>query len=87
MIATLSGETKAVTRVKNGVIWCPFCDRSRQVSIVSPFCEGCNAEFGEEVVEIQAEPEPAPARRSRARDAQEAEAVVAEDPEAEAEAE
>jgi len=83
MIATLSGETQNVTRVKHGVIWCPFCDRSRQVSIASSFCEGCNAEFSEEAPEIQGESAPAPASRSRTRAAQDAEAVTQEEADAE----
>ena len=46
MIATSNNEVKAVLRVIKGVIWCPFCDRSRLES-TPPFCEGCRAEFSE----------------------------------------
>ena len=30
MIAELNGETKVVLRHRRGVMWCPFCDRSKQ---------------------------------------------------------
>jgi hypothetical protein len=32
MIAILNGETLPVVRQREGVVWCPFCDRSRQIS-------------------------------------------------------
>ena len=45
MNATLRNEMRPVTRQRFDVIWCPFCDRSRQETRPTPFCEGCGAEF------------------------------------------
>ena len=57
MNATLRNEARPVLRQHRGVLWCPFCDRSRQESQPSPFCEGCGAEFGAVVINL---PAPAP---------------------------
>ena len=44
MDATLNGEVKRGVRQHRGIIWCPFCDRSRQErSGLS--CDGCGAIF------------------------------------------
>ena len=81
MIATLDNQELPVTRQINGVVWCPHCDRSRQLTM-SPVCAGCGARFAEsevpEVVPVVEEPteevvtEEAPAmprrRRTSARD-------------------
>ena len=45
MNATLRNEMRPVIRQRFDVIWCPFCDRSRQETISTPFCDGCGAEF------------------------------------------
>ena len=58
MQAKLEGETRQVIRRHRGVIWCPFCDRSRQESRATPFCEGCGAEFVGIPVETTPEPHP-----------------------------
>ena len=57
MYATLNGETKPITRMKQneprqaGVFWCPFCGRSHQMPAFD--CrDGCGAVFRQE------EPEP-----------------------------
>ena len=76
MIATLDNQELPVTRQINGVVWCPHCDRSRQLTM-SPVCAGCGARFAEsevpEVVPVVEEPTeevvteevPAPPRRRR----------------------
>ena len=64
MTAELDGEVRAVTRHRRGVLWCPFCDRSRQDEGISQFCEGCTARFVDEVPEAIGEV--APRRRGRA---------------------
>jgi len=46
MIAVKDGQVKAVIRQRRGVVWCPFCDRSRMVS-TGLICDGCGAEFSE----------------------------------------
>ena len=46
MIAISNGEARAVVRQMRGVMWCPFCDRSRHET-APPFCDGCRAEFSE----------------------------------------
>ena len=61
MIATLNGETLPVSRQRVGVVWCPFCDRSRQLEM-GYNCDGCGAVFEDapvaEVVEtVEAAPE------------------------------
>ena len=61
MIATLNGETLPVSRQRVGVVWCPFCDRSRQLEM-GYNCDGCGAAFEDapvaEVVEtVEAAPE------------------------------
>ena len=61
MIAVKDGEVKAVIRQRQGVVWCPYCDRSRMVS-TGLICDGCGAEFSEAVetpVEAVVEPEAA----------------------------
>ena len=78
MIETLNGETLPVSRQRAGVVWCPFCDRSRQLAMGS-VCS-CGAVFEDapvtEVVEtVEAAPEseettedePEQPRRSRSR--------------------
>ena len=59
MIATLDNQELPVTRRINGVVWCPHCDRSRQLTM-SPVCAGCGARFAEsevpEVVLVVEEP-------------------------------
>ena len=76
MIAVINGEVKAVVRQMRGVVWCPFCDRSRSLKD-GYFCDGCRAEFSavvetpveavvEPVVEASDEAETAPRRRSKA---------------------
>ena len=47
MQAVLEGETREVIRQHRGVIWCPFCDRSRQEG-PSVWCDGCHAQFQHE---------------------------------------
>ena len=49
MIATLDNQELPVTRQINGVVWCPHCDRSRQLTM-SPVCAGCGARFAESEV-------------------------------------
>ena len=63
MIAELNGETRPIMRHRRGVIWCPFCDRSRQDNGGEQRCDGCFAEFKDEVSE------PAPAAPQRRRQA------------------
>ena len=62
MQAKLEGETRQVIRRHRGVIWCPFCDRSRQEGL-DVWCDGCHAQFQDETepgaVEV---PETAPRR-------------------------
>ena len=60
MNATLNDETRPIIRERFGVIWCPFCDRSRQLSMDGAFCDGCRAAFTESPVE-EAAPVAAPA--------------------------
>ena len=63
MQAELDGKILAVTRHRRGVMWCPFCDRSRQDDGGEQFCDGCNAKFTDEVAEVVGEV--APRRRGR----------------------
>lgn len=63
MQAELDGKILAVTRHRRGVMWCPFCDRSRQDNGMEQFCDGCNAKFADEVAEVVGEV--APRRRGR----------------------
>jgi hypothetical protein len=58
----ITGEVQAVMRRRFDVIWCPFCDRSRQIGDMdaNPYCDGCRAKFQESVAVIL-EPPPAPA--------------------------
>ena len=42
-----TGEVKQVMRERDGVVWCPFCDRSTMVSF--SICAGCSAEFRESI--------------------------------------
>ena len=62
MIATLDNQELPVTRQINGVVWCPHCDRSRQLTM-SPVCAGCGARFAES--EVPEEVVPATPRRRR----------------------
>jgi len=71
MNATLNNETRPIIREHRGVIWCPFCDRSRQLSMDGLFCDGCRAVFTESPVEEAAPveaPAPAPAEEEEAVD-------------------
>jgi len=64
MNATLNDETRPIIREHRGVVWCPFCDRSRQLKMDGAFCDGCRAVFTESPVEEAAPveaPAPAPA--------------------------
>ena len=61
MIAELNGETRPIARHRRGVVWCPFCDRSRQDAGSDQRCDGCFAEFKDEV----ADPAPAAPQRRR----------------------
>ena len=45
MFATLNGEVRHVEREHRGVIWCPFCDRSRQITKDEMWCDGCHGQF------------------------------------------
>ena len=70
MIAELNGETKAVLRHRRGVMWCPFCDRSKQDEGSEQYCDGCHAKFTDEAAEAPVVAEgPAPSRRRRAAEA------------------
>lgn len=59
----ITGETRPVIRRRRGVLWCPFCDRSRQETINEAMhCAGCNAQFSEDTSDPIGEP---PTRRRR----------------------
>ena len=73
MIAELNGETRPVLRHRRGVIWCPFCDRSRMDEGIDLHCDGCHAKFTDEAAETPATP-----RRRRAAEEPVEEAVVEE---------
>ena len=69
MQAELNGETRIVIRQRRGVIWCPFCDRSKQEEGLDMWCDGCNAHFIDEVeqpTEEAAAPAPKRGRPPRA---------------------
>ena len=51
MQAELNGETRPILRQRRGVLWCPFCDRSRQEEGITMWCDGCNAQFIDEVAQ------------------------------------
>ena len=68
MIAELNGETKAVLRHRRGVMWCPFCDRSKQDAGSEQYCDGCHAKFTDDAAEAPVVAE-APSRRRRAEEA------------------
>ena len=79
MIAELNGETKVVLRHRRGVMWCPFCDRSKQDEGSEQYCDGCHAKFTDEAAEVPVVAEaPAPPRRRSAAEEPVAEAVVEE---------
>jgi len=65
MIAELNGETRPIIRHRRGVIWCPFCDRSKQDEGMKQSCDGCGACFIDEAIEPA--PEAAPRRRRQAK--------------------
>ena len=44
----ITGEARPVVRHRNGVVWCPFCDRSMQDTRLPLICGGCNAAFKED---------------------------------------
>ena len=58
MQAELDGEIRIVIRQRRGVMWCPFCDRSRQDAGMEQICDGCNAKFSDEASEVIGEVEP-----------------------------
>ena len=79
MIAELNGETKVVLRHRRGVMWCPFCDRSKQDEGSEQYCDGGYAKFTDEAAEVPVVAEaPATPRRRRAAEEPVAEAVVEE---------
>ena len=70
MIAELDGEIKQVTREHRGVLWCPFCDRSKQIVDEVMHCQECHARFSDATIAVapveNGEPEAAaPASRRR----------------------
>ena len=70
MIAELDGESRAILRHRRGVMWCPFCDRSRQDEGMEQYCEGCHAKFVEDGVGMATgATEGGPRRRRRVVDA------------------
>ena len=74
MIAELNGETRPIMRHRRGVIWCPFCDRSKQDEGMEQSCDGCGACFADDAIEAAPEAaEPAPRRRKQARTEEEPE--------------
>lgn len=60
----ITGEERRVYRYKRGVIWCPFCDRSRQDTAEPLICDGCNAVFTPVVDEPIGEVTPRSRRRT-----------------------
>ena len=60
----VTGETRTVIRNRRGVLWCPFCDRSRMVTGSEMSCEGCNAVFKDDAVEPMQESPPRRRRRA-----------------------
>ena len=67
MISELNGEIRNI-RSKANVVWCGFCDRSRQVVDTWDLqagigCDGCDAQFKE--IEVVADIEVATPRRRR----------------------
>jgi ribosomal protein L37AE/L43A len=67
MQAELRGEIRSVSRQHRGVIWCPFCDRSRQDEGLDMWCDGCHANFIDGVVDRVMEEEIPAVRRPRKR--------------------
>jgi hypothetical protein len=63
MQVELDGEIRAVTRHRRGVMWCPFCDRSRQDVGGEQWCDGCKGKFSDEAIEVVGDV--APRRRGR----------------------
>ena len=53
----VTGETRPVIRNRRGVLWCPFCDRSRMNIGVEMICDGCNAVFKDDSADV-AVPQP-----------------------------
>jgi len=51
MKAELEGEIRPVIRHRRGVLWCPFCDRSRQDEGMDMWCDGCHARYTDEVIQ------------------------------------
>ena len=54
----ITGESRPVVRHRNGVVWCPFCDRSMQDTSTRLICGGCNAAFKEDAPEVTEPPTP-----------------------------
>ena len=70
MISELNGEIRNI-RSKAAVVWCGFCDRSRQVLDAWNLqdgvrCDGCGAIFKDVTVQEEIEPVTTPRRRRRA---------------------
>lgn len=65
MIAILDGETRPVLRHRRGVMWCPFCDRSTQDEGVDRWCDGCHAQYEDEVSTAETLETPETPRRGR----------------------
>ena len=66
MIAILDGETRPVLRHRRGVMWCPFCDRSTQDEGVGKWCDGCHAQYEDEVSAVETPATPRRGRRAAA---------------------
>ena len=61
----VTGETRQVIRHRRGVLWCPFCDRSRMDTGPDMICDGCNAVFKDDAVEPIQESPPRRGRRAK----------------------
>ena len=60
----LTGESRQVIRHRRGVVWCPFCDRSRMDTGPEMVCDGCNAVFKDDAAEPIQESPPRRGRRA-----------------------
>ena len=54
----VTGETRPVIRNRRGVLWCPFCDRSRMNIGGEMICDGCNAVFKDDPADVVEETTP-----------------------------
>jgi len=77
----VTGETRPVIRNRRGVIWCPFCDRSRMNTGGEMTCDGCNAVFKDDAVETIEETPPRRSRRATNGDSGSTEPTPEETPE------